>query len=171
MLLYGSPVPTDGLTAAFNLSMNGGNGADGAAFDLLAPNQPTSSVGQDGDGIGFAGLSGVSVQFATFPSDEVMIKSGATVVASNTSVPQMRGVVRAISISITGHAMTVRIDGATVLHATVADLTSTAMVGYSGGTGQLYDVHAISDSRIVTSGSVLPRRSTPPPVVRVPRWF
>ncbi len=153
-LLYASPVRTDGLNATFNLSMSGGTGADGVAFNLLAPTQPASSLGTAGGGLGFAGLSGVSVQFATYPHDQASIKFGGTTVTSTTNLPALRAAVRAISVSISGQVVTVGVDGTTVMTATVAGLSRTAVVGYSGATGGSTDVHAISESRIVTSGLI-----------------
>ena len=114
-LLYASPVRTDGLNATFNLSMSGGTGADGVAFNLLTPTQPASSLGTSGGGLGFAGLSGVSVQFATYPHDQASIKFGGTTVTSTTNLPAMRAATRAINISISGQDVTVGVDGTTVM--------------------------------------------------------
>jgi hypothetical protein len=149
-LVYSSPVPTGNLTASFNLLMNGGTGGNGTAFNLLSATTSPSSVGAVDTGLGFGGLSGVSVQFVTSPKNEILIKSGATTVAHTTSVRALGGTAHAISISVSGHTLTVRVDGARVLRATVTNMPRTALVGYSASTGGLVDVHAISESQIVT---------------------
>jgi hypothetical protein len=148
-LIYPRPVTTSGLEATFNLSMNGGTGGNGTAFNLLSSSESASSVGGVDDGLGFAGLSGVSVQFVTTPTNRILIKSGTTTIASTTAVPNLRDTVHAISVSVSGQTVTVRVDGTRVLRATVADMPRTALVGYSASTGALVDVHAISESLIV----------------------
>ena len=149
-LVYPKPMPTSGLNATFNLSMNGGTGGVGTAFNLLSPSESAASIGAAGDGLGFAGLAGVSVQFVTSPTSKIVIKSGATTVAS-TAAPNLRDTIHAIGVSVSGRTVTVRVDGTSVLRATVADMPATALVGYSASTGALVDVHAIAESLITAS--------------------
>jgi Abnormal spindle-like microcephaly-assoc'd, ASPM-SPD-2-Hydin len=148
-LIYPHPVTTSGLDATFNLSMNGGTGGNGAAFNLLSPSESASSVGASGDGLGFAGLSGVSVQFVTSPTNRILIKSRAMTVASTTAVPNLRDAIHAIGVSISGRTVSVRVDGTRVLRATVTDMPRTALAGYSASTGAQVDVHAVSESLII----------------------
>lgn len=166
-MIYSSAVRTDGLAATFGLTMNGGTGADGVAFDLLDPAQPATALGGAGGGLGFGGLSGVAVAFATYPQSGVNsanfagIMTGTagatpTFLAMNTSIPPLRTGTHTVAIQIAGTVITVKLDGTQILHSTVARLGRTALVGYSAGTGQATDVHTITDSSIVSSGLLTP---------------
>jgi hypothetical protein len=162
-MIYSAPVRTDGLTATFGLTINGGTGADGAAFVLLDPSQAPTALGGAGSGLGFAGLAGVAVTFATYPQNGIGSSNFAGImtgtaggtpkfVATNTQIADLRSAVRAVSVTVSGTTVTVTLDGTRILRAKVAALGRTARVGYTAGTGQVVDVHAITDSRIVCSG-------------------
>jgi hypothetical protein len=60
--VYGTAVPSAGLSATFTAQMNGGNGGTGLTFSLLdATKSSATSVGGSGGGMGFSGLSGVAI--------------------------------------------------------------------------------------------------------------
>ncbi len=167
---YSQTIATDGMTAAFTLRMNGGSGADGATFALIDPAQATAgpaSVGGKGSGLGFAGLPGVAVTFQTYASYGVSsynfvgigtsTAGGAmTLVASSTSVPQLRTGTHNINISVSGTTITLKVDGTTVLTKSVPGLPATALAGFTAGNGGQNDVHAVSNAQILAGASLVP---------------
>jgi Bacterial lectin/HYDIN/CFA65/VesB-like, Ig-like domain/Abnormal spindle-like microcephaly-assoc'd, ASPM-SPD-2-Hydin len=165
-VLYSDPVPTDGLTASYSLSINGGTGADGETFVLLNPASSTSaSLGSNGSGLGVAGLAGVAVAFVTYPQNGInsnnfaMIATSAaggtalTPVAVNTTLPSLRGATRNVVVKVSGTTMTVALDGVQILTANVPALTPTAYIGYSGSTGGSTDVHAVSAAQVLVGST------------------
>ena len=166
--LYARPVQTDGLTASFDLSMNGGTGADGATLALLDPTSATAaSLGGAGSGLGFGGLAGVAAEFVTYPQNGVSSNnflavatstSGGqqTLVATNTNVPDLRSGTRAVVVRVSGSTVTISIDGTQVLNATVPSLPPTAIVGFTAATGGSNDVHAVTNVQVVAGASVVP---------------
>jgi hypothetical protein len=164
-VLYTNAVNTDGLTASFNLQMNGGTGADGTTFALLDPAHASpTALGSAGSGLGFAGQAGVAVAFLTYPQSGVDshnwvgVATGAqggtpTFLASTTSVPDLRVGAHNVVIRISGKTITVAIDGTQVLSTQVAALTATAIAGFTASTGGATDVHAITNAQILTGGS------------------
>src|SRR5207302_1714863 len=150
---YANAVRTDGLTAGFNLNMSGGTGADGATFSFLDPARTSATgLGGAGSGLGFAGLSGVSVAFVTYPQNGInstnfvaimSSPTGAapTVVASTTTVPDLRNGVHAVGITVVGTTINVAVDGNGVLSTAVPTLKPRTIVGFSAGTGSITDVH------------------------------
>jgi Abnormal spindle-like microcephaly-assoc'd, ASPM-SPD-2-Hydin/PQQ-like domain len=165
--LYSDPVATDQLSASFTLSMNGGTGADGAAFVLLDPAQATAtSVGKTGGGLGFAGLAGVAVSFLTYPQAGINSKNyvgietstaggAASFVASTTNVPDLRSGTHAARVTVSGKTVSLTVDGRQVLSAQVPSLQLTAIVGFSAGTGGSTDVHMVSDVGIRTNATAM----------------
>ena len=157
--VYATPVPTARLRATFTMQIGGGTGADGLTFMLLDParNAP-SAVGGDGSGLGFAGLTGVAVAFATYPQNgidsanfagvETGTASGAAFVTSSTSLPALRTGTHVVSVTVSGGNLVVTVDGSAVFDTPVAGIPATALVGFSGGTGGLTDVHAVSNVHI-----------------------
>jgi hypothetical protein len=154
-VLYSAPVRTDGLSATFDLSTGGGTGADGGSFVLLSPTTPVTSVGGPGDGQGYSGLTAVGVSFVTFPQNRVAITTSTpggpvTFVASSTSIPDLRTAALHCTVTVTGTALTVSIDGATAVSTQIPSLTPTAIVGFTGSTGGLTDVHIVRNASIIT---------------------
>jgi hypothetical protein len=156
-VLYARPVATNGLSASFDLTMSGGTGADGATFALLDPGSATAaSLGGTGNNLGFGGLPGAADEFVTYPQNGVFSNNFVAVatstqdgqnslVASSTAVPDLRSGSHTVGIGVSGATVSVSVDGAQVLDAAVP---LPANAGFSGGTGGLTDVHAVSDIRI-----------------------
>jgi hypothetical protein len=170
--LYARPVATDGLTASFTLSMNGGSGADGTTFALLDPASTTpASVGGGGGGLGFAGLGGVAAEFITYPQGGVSSNNFVAVatstagaqqqqlVATNTNVPNLRSGTHPVVVRVAGTTVTISVDGAQVLSTSVPSLPSSAIVGFTAGTGGSTDVHAVSNVQVTTAANVVPAAS------------
>jgi hypothetical protein len=65
--VFGTPLITKGLHAAFTIQISGGTGGDGLTFMLLdAGAAKPTALGAGGGGMGFAGLPGVAVAFTTY---------------------------------------------------------------------------------------------------------
>jgi hypothetical protein len=166
-VLYSQPVNTNGLSTSFNLSIGGGTGADGTSFVMLDPATSPTSVGGPGNGLGYSGLAGVAVTFATYPEHEVdshnfvgvaTSTSGGTpsFLASSTAIPDLHTGTHNAVIGVSDTTVTVSIDGTKVLQTQVPSLAATAIVGYTGSTGGLTDVHSITNAQIVAGGAGLP---------------
>jgi Bacterial lectin len=152
-------VPTAHLQATFTMQIGGGTGADGLTFMLLDPDRnAASAVGGDGSGLGFAGLTGVAVAFATYPQSgidsanfagiETGTASGTAFVTSSTALPALRTGTHVVSVTVSGGNLVVTVDGSAVFDTAVAGIPASALVGFSGGTGGLTDVHAVSNVHI-----------------------
>jgi len=157
--IYATPVPTAHLRATFTLAIGGGTRADGLTFMLLDParNAP-SAVGRNGAGLGFAGLTGVAVAFVTYAQSGVTSNNfagiqtgtaaGATFVTTSTAVPDLRSGTHEVSVAVTGGGLVVTIDGSALFTTPLAGIPATSLVGFSGATGGLTDVHAVSGLHI-----------------------
>ncbi|GAA3449488.1 Ig-like domain-containing protein [Dactylosporangium matsuzakiense] len=170
---YSTPVNTNGLKASFTMTMGGGSGGDGMSFALLDPATSAGGVGTAGSGVGVNGLSGVAVTFRTYQGSGVAsgnwigiatTKPGAadfTYVATNTQLTDMRTGDHQVQIEVVGLTVIVKLDGVQVLSGRVPALQATALVGLTGGTGGVNDVHAASNVQI-TSGAALTPLAAPP---------
>jgi hypothetical protein len=170
-VLYSDPVPTNGLTASFALTTNGGTGADGTTFALLdAAKQSATSLGPVGAGLGFAGLAGVAVAFVTYPQNGIdshnfvailtsTAGGPATVVSSTTNVPNLRTAPRQVTLGVSGTTLTVSVDSKRVLTATVPSVPKSAIVGFTASTGASTDVHRIGNAQVLAGLTFVP----PPP--------
>jgi hypothetical protein len=166
--LYARPVATNGLTASFTLSMNGGTGADGATFALLDPASATpASLGGGGGGLGFSGLAGVAAEFITYPQGGVSSNNFVAVatgiagaqqqfVATSTNVPDLRSGTHAVVVQVAGTTVTISVDGAQVLSTPVPSLRPNAIVGFTAATGGSNDVHALTNVQVTTAATVVP---------------
>jgi hypothetical protein len=157
--IYATPVPTAHLRATFTMAIGGGTRADGLTFMLLDPARNTpSSVGRNGAGLGFAGLTGVAVAFVTYAQSgvasnnfagiQVGTATGATFVTTSTAIPDLRSGTHEVSVAVTGGGLVVTIDGSALFTTPLAGLPATGLIGFSGATGGLTDVHAVSGLHI-----------------------
>jgi len=153
-------VPTARLRATFTMAIGGGTRADGLTFMLLDParNAP-SSVGRNGAGLGFAGLTGVAVAFVTYAQSgiasdnfagiQIGTATGPTFVTTSTAIPDLRTGTHEVSVAVTGGGLVVTIDGSALFTTPLAGIPATGLIGFSGATGGLTDVHAVSGLHIV----------------------
>ena len=152
-------VATANLHAVFNLTIDQGNGADGAAFVLGNPAagaRPTM-VGGSGGALGAAGIPGVAVTFDTFqntgdPSNNfigIAVSGGGLTYSGRTStaLPTLRNSTQTIDVQVAGGVITVKVGGVTKLTSTLA-LPATAYVGFTASTGGLTDRHMVSNVSI-----------------------
>jgi hypothetical protein len=163
--VYYQPVASNGLHAQFTTEIGGGNGADGMTFALLDASKATpSSLGGAGGNLGFGGLPGVAVALDTYknsaPANFVGIATGANsagliFAATSTSVPNLRTGTHVVAVTVSGSTITVAVDGKTAVSASVA-VPPTVLAAFTGGTGGLYDVHAVSGVSITSGTTRLP---------------
>jgi hypothetical protein len=152
-------VATANLHAVFDITIDQGNGADGAAFVLGNPAAgalPTM-VGGSGGALGAAGIPGVAVTFDTFqntgdPSNNfigIAVSGGGLTYSGRTStaIPTLRNSTQTIDVQVAGGVITVKVGGVTKLTSTLA-LPATAYVGFSASTGGLTDRHMVSNVSI-----------------------
>ncbi|MEU6142957.1 choice-of-anchor D domain-containing protein [Streptomyces sp. NPDC047081] len=164
------PVLTDGLKAAFTTVVGGGTGADGLTFSLIDPARATpTALGAKGGGLGWTGVPGVAVTFDTYkngtdPSANFVgiatagTGTSLTYASTTTGVPNLRAGPHTVVVSVAGKTLTVTMDGVQLLRTTVASLSPTAFVAFTGGTGGKTDIHTVRDVA-VTAGSY----AVPPP--------
>ncbi|MCU1362558.1 MAG: legume lectin beta domain protein [Acidimicrobiaceae bacterium] len=171
---YATPISvSSSLTVSFEMSMSGGSGADGITLDLLnAGVDGPTSVGADGGGIGFGGLSGIGVSFDTYhdscdPSANfVGVTDGTTCggsvldyhLGTNDHISTLHGETHLVTVTFdNGTSPSVRawMDGSEVLNQMVPSLPSSAYLGFTGGTGAATDVHTISDFTDSLVGGVI----------------
>ena len=160
---YPTPVSSSSLDVSFTSTIGGGSGADGLTLALIDPNNGATALGAPGGGLGFSGLQGVAVAVDTYPNVGVTSPNfvgvakttvggpaGAlTFLATNTTVPILRGTSHGVHVTVNAGLLTVALDGTTVLQTQVA-LPPAVLVGFTGGTGGLTDVHSVSNVNIST---------------------
>jgi hypothetical protein len=154
------PVQLDShnLSIEFELSIGGGSGADGLALvfaDASRGALPTS-LGEDGGALGFGGVPGLALAFDTFknaanPSSNFVgvsdgLGSGAGLLhwlgTANLAAP-LRNANHHVKVLTANGAIALWIDGAKVGSLPVT-LPSKSYIGFSAGSGNLNDRHAIS---------------------------
>jgi Bacterial lectin/Bacterial Ig domain len=154
-------IPSANLTASFDATIGGGNGADGLTLVLADPSTAPTKVGVFGGQLGFGGITGTAVVLDTFqngPTNVVGISDGIGTdgnvhyLATATAPPNLRSGSHQVSVSYSGGVLAVSVDGAAAVSATVA-LPSNILIGFTGGTGGDTDQHAVSGVSI-TSGTV-----------------
>ena len=154
-------VPGVGISAAFDASIGSGTGADGLTFTLADASATTpTALGAPGGGEGYAGLKGIAVSLDTYknsvnPSNNfVGIATGQGPTAgtlqyatTNSSIASLRNTVHHFVVTTFSTGLNVTMDGAQVLtYAT--SLPPTVLVGFTGGTGGLNDIHAVQNVSI-----------------------
>ncbi|WP_052440805.1 choice-of-anchor D domain-containing protein [Streptacidiphilus anmyonensis] len=150
------PLRTDGLRATFTAKLGQGTGGDGLAFDLLDPALGrTTALGTGGAGVGAAGVPAVVVKLGTTPDGPIAGRndlavalatpgSGALHYVAWTGLPNsLRQGTHQVDVQVTGGQLSVWLDGVQRL-TWQGYVPSAAYVGFSGGTGALNDVHAVS---------------------------
>jgi hypothetical protein len=173
--VYPTAVPSDGLHAHFTAQIGGGTGSCGLTFAMLDPAHSTAhSLGVNGGGLAFSGLTGVAVTLDTFKPANVAsnnfvgvstggTKDSLTYIATATNVPPLRTGTHAIDVTVSKGVLTVAVDGTQVIKTNVT-LPANVFPAFTGSTGLRTDVHTVRNASI-TSGSTLP---PPPPSGSVP---
>ncbi|MCB9762961.1 MAG: hypothetical protein H6739_24380 [Alphaproteobacteria bacterium] len=153
-----TPVPAGAFYARFTVEIGGGTGADGMTFAMLADPEPTQ-LGDDGVGLGVQGLTGWAVEFDTWDNDirdpddnhvalvETLDLHNIEVAAETPPLKDAGPI--AVELRFEAGVVTVALDGATVLSATVEDYALDAlMVGFTAGTGRSHDRHAVTEVEV-----------------------
>ncbi|MER6269049.1 choice-of-anchor D domain-containing protein [Streptomyces sp900105755] len=154
--VYTEPLRTDGLRATFTAKFGPGSGGKGMTLSLLDPaKNSASALGGSGDGLGIAGRPGTVIAFATGWNDTlkaqnfVGVGSGSadssaidyqSTAALSTSLRQGT---HQVDVQVSAGHVYVWIDGTQVMDATPT-LTSTALLAFSGATGDSSDVQTVS---------------------------
>jgi len=166
---YTTPVRADGLDVTFTSTIGGGTGGTGTALVFAAPSTPTSYVGANGAALGFAGISATAVVLNTYKSSGAPAANFAAIgtsapnsgspkwLTSSTNVPNLRSGSHVIHVTVTSNVLTASIDGTRAVQATVS-LPPTVLLGFTGSTGKLTDLHQVSAVaiNIGTSGAAPP---------------
>lgn len=167
-----APLESRHLVIEFDQTIGSGTGADGQTLTFADASKATpASLGENGGGLGFAGIPGIAVAFDTYknaanPSNNfVGISDGAGSgagllhwIATATSIPGLRTATRHVKVETLGGTVTVWIEGTKALSAAVT-LPPTVFVGFTGGAGYYTDVHKAAN--VVIGGDAPP--SEPPP--------
>jgi hypothetical protein len=157
-VVYPRAVNTSAFKAIFDAQLNGGTGGEGMTLALLSPASPVTSVGANGQGFGFAGLSGLAVVLGTgqvpgAPSANfVGISAGTTNGALNflatAALPgSLRSGTHVVTVFLRGGTLTVSIDGSVVLSHAVS-VSPTARVAFTGSTRDVTDLHIVRDGAL-----------------------
>jgi hypothetical protein len=161
-VVYTRPVATATFSATFDAQLGGGTGGEGETLALLQPGTATS-LGANGTGLGFAGLSGLAVVLGTqqlagapsadFAGIETATSGGAPAwlaTADLSSLPSpvnLRSGTHLVTVTVASGTVTVTIDGTVVL-TQAATVPSTAYVAFTGSTGSVTDRHYVRDAAI-----------------------
>jgi hypothetical protein len=162
-VVYPRAVSTASFSATFNVTLGGGTGGEGTALALLNPGTRVTSVGANGEGLGFAGLNGLAVVLGTqqvpgapsadFAGIETGTAGGApSFVATRdlTGSVSLRSGTHTVTVTLKAGKLVVTIDGAAVLTQAVT-LPSSAYVAFTGSTGSMTDRHLVQDAAIWAS--------------------
>jgi hypothetical protein len=159
-VVYPRAVSTASFSATFNVTLGGGTGGEGTALALLNPGTRATSVGTNGQGLGFAGLHGLAVVLGTqqvpgapsadFAGIETGTAGGApSFVATKdlTGSVSLRAGTHTVTVSVKAGKLVLTIDGVAVLTQAVT-LAPSAYVAFTGSTGGMTDQHLVQDAAI-----------------------
>jgi hypothetical protein len=170
---FNAPLESGHLVVQFDQTIGSGTGADGqtVTFADASKVSAASALGEKGGGLGFSGIPGIAVAFDTYknsvnPSGNfVGISNGPASapdllhwLATSSSIPNLRSGVHHIEIEAVSGTITVWIDGAKALSLAVT-LPPKVLVGFTGGTGGLTDVHQAANVSI--TGETQPVEPSP----------
>lgn len=166
--VYTKPLRTDGLRATFTAKFGPGSGGKGMTLSLLDPAQNSASaLGGAADGLGIAGRPGTVIAFATGWNNTLKAQNfvgigrssaGSSVIDYQSVIPlgtSLRQGTHQVDIQVAAGHLYVWIDGTQVADATPT-LTSTALLAFSGATGDSADLQTVS-------GPVVSEAPPPPP--------
>jgi iron transport multicopper oxidase len=166
---FKTPLESRHLVVEFTESMKSGTGADGETLALAdASAAAPTALGSAGSGLGFAGIHGVAVALDTYqnPGDPSNNFVGVTQgtgaeplswLATNGSIPNLRQTARRVKVEVNEGTVTVWIEGTQVL-STFAEVPGRVLLGFTGATGQLTDIHKVT--KIAIGGEPPPSTSS-----------
>ncbi len=159
-----TPVSSAHLAVSFTSFIGSGTGGNGTAFVLGNATDSPTSVGSSGVGLGYYGIPGIAVAFDTQQSpgnpsanfvgitDGPLLGQGTPELHWLNTATNVRSLLGpdTITIVLNVGVLTVTIDGIQVLSQPVT-VGPKVLVGFSGSTGNLTDIHSVSNVSI--SGS------------------
>ncbi len=167
-------VQAEGLTVAFDATVEGGTGADGLALVLGDPSRGATpaSLGGGGGSLGFGGTPGWAVALGSYPNGTqatgnfVGLSDGAQAGAwqtlswlqTSSLLTPLQNTTRRVALTVTAGVVTVTLDGVPVLSRAVA-LPERVLLGFSAATGGLTNRHAVRNVVVGRTGAPPP----PPP--------
>jgi hypothetical protein len=157
-------VASSDLNVSFTATLTGGTGGDGLTMTLAnaASSSPTA-LGSAGSGLGFGGIAGDAVAMHTWGSATNSSFNSIGVVTgvdssgdlewrvSSSSIPSLRPGPNLISVTVRGNKLLVWVDGFKVCSTTLT-LPKNVYIGFTGGTGESTDTHAVSNIQIAAGG-------------------
>jgi hypothetical protein len=163
-VVYPVPVPTAGLHAEFDIQLTGG---DGLTFALLDPaTESATACGGTGGDLGFGGLTGLAVTFATrkdtgFPSANFAGISTGTdstggyltfqIVAR--AIPPLAQGTHTVEVNVTSSGvLIVDLDGAQIFQQAEPSLPATALLAFTAAASSVGGMHVVRDVAITTAG-------------------
>jgi len=177
---YEKPLESKRLIVEYDQTIGSGTGADGQtlAFADASKAAPTA-LGEEGGGLGFAGISGIAVAFDTYknsanPSNNfvgISDGTGSTAgtlhwLATSSSIPALRTAVRHIKVEVLEGTITVWVEGTKYLTTTVT-MPPKVLVGFTGGTGGLTDLHKAANVAIAGSSEPPPKEEPKPATLKI----
>ncbi|MEU6317016.1 choice-of-anchor D domain-containing protein [Streptomyces sp. NPDC047009] len=155
-VVYTKPLRTDGLRATFTAKFGPGSGGNGMTLSLLDPAQNSASaLGAAGGGLGIAGRPGVVIALDTAWNSTLRTMNfvGVGYSSANSSAIDYQSVAKLstslrqgthqVDVQVDAGHVYVWVDGTQVLDATPT-LTSSALVAFSGATGDSADAQTVS---------------------------
>ncbi len=172
---YETPLESKHLVIEFDQTINGGSGADGQTLTFAdASKSSPTALGEQGGGLGFAGIPGIAVGFDTYkntvnPSSNFAgISDGAGTTAGTlhwlstaTTIPALRTATRHIKVETLNGTVNVWVEGTKYL-STAVTLPEKVYVGFTGGTGGSNDIHKAANVTISGEPVVEKPKEEPP---------
>lgn len=169
-----TPLESRHLVVEFDQTIGSGTGADGQTLLFADASKATpASLGEDGGGLGFAGIPGIAVAFDTYknaanPSNNfVGVSDGLGAgpgllhwLATSSSIPGLRTATRHVKVEALSGTLTVWVEGTKTLSVAAA-LPAKVLLGFTGGSGYYTDVHKAAN--VTIGGDAPPAKEEPPP--------
>jgi hypothetical protein len=164
---FTTPLESRHLTIEFDQTINSGTGADGQTVAFADATKATpASLGYRGGGLGFSGIPGIAVAFDTYKnsvnpsSNFVGVTDGPGSSAdlmhwlfTASPAASLRSATRHVKVELLNGAITVWLDGTQVLSGSAA-VPPQVLLGFTGGTGGLTDVHQAAN--VLITGDTAP---------------
>ncbi len=171
---FETPLASNHLVIEFDQTIGSGSGADGQTLTFAdATKAAPTALGEQGGGLGFAGISGIAVAFDTYknsvnPSSNFAgITDGSAGagllhwLATSTAIPALRTATRHVKIETLNGTVNVSVEGTKYL-STAVTLPEKVYVGFTGGTGGSNDIHKAANVTISGETAAEKPKEEPP---------
>ena len=177
---YEQPLESKHLIVEYDQTIGSGTGADGQTLTFAdASKAAPSALGEEGGGLGFAGISGIAVAFDTYknsvnPSNNfVGVSDGRGTeagtlhwLATSTSIPALRTATRHVKVEVLEGTVTVWVEGTKYLSTAVA-MPAKVLLGFTGGTGGATDVHKAANVTVAATAEPPPKEEPKPATLKI----